>query len=55
LASCVALLYIASSGGARRLLPESFPLFSTVQKFFCRWRDDGLLRRINNELVDQGG
>ncbi len=46
-----ALLYIASSGGAWRLLPKDFPPFSTVQKYFWRWRDDGLLRTINNELV----
>ena len=46
-----ALLYIASSGGAWRLLSKDFPPFSTVQKYFYRWRDDGLLRKINNELV----
>lgn len=46
-----ALLYMASSGGAWRLLPKDFPPFSTVQKYFYRWRDDGLLRTINNELV----
>ncbi len=46
-----ALLYMASSGGAWRLLPKDFPPFSTVQKYFYRWRDEGLLRTINNELV----
>lgn len=46
-----ALLYIASCGGAWRLLPTDFPPFSTVQKYFCRWRDDGMLRMINNTLV----
>jgi transposase len=46
-----ALLYMASSGGAWRLLPKDFPPFSTVQKYFYRWRNDGLLRTINNELV----
>ncbi|WP_095082000.1 IS5 family transposase [Mesorhizobium sophorae] len=46
-----ALLYMASSGGAWRLLPKDFPPFSTVQKYFWRWRDEGLLRAINNELV----
>ena len=45
-----ALLYMASSGGAWRLLPKDFPPFSTVQKYFWRWRDDGLLRAINKEL-----
>jgi putative transposase len=46
-----AVLYMASSGGAWRLLPKDFPPFSTVQKYFYRWRDDNLLRTINNELV----
>jgi transposase len=46
-----ALLYMASSGCAWRLLPKDFPPFSTVQKYFWRWRDEGLLRTINNELV----
>ena len=44
-------LYIASSGGAWRLLPTDFPPFSTVQKCFYRWRDEGMLRTINNALV----
>ncbi|MGN6450830.1 MAG: IS5 family transposase [Brucella intermedia] len=46
-----ALLYIASSGGAWRLLPTDFPPFSTVQKYFYRWRDEGVLRTLNNALV----
>jgi len=46
-----ALLYMASSGGAWRLLPKDFPPFSTVQKYFYRWRDEGRLGTINNELV----
>lgn len=46
-----ALLYMASSGGAWRLLPKDFPPFSTVQKYFYRWRDEDLLRTINHELV----
>ena len=37
-----ALLYMASSGCAWRLLPKDFPPFSTVQKYFWRWRDEGL-------------
>lgn len=45
------LLYLASSGGAWRLLPKDFPPFSTVQKYFYRWREAGLLRTISNSLV----
>ena len=46
-----AILYLASSGGAWRLLPKDFAPFSTVQNYFYRWRDDGLLRRISETLV----
>jgi len=46
-----ALLYVASSGCAWRLLPREFPPFSTVQKYFYRWRDEGLLEAINHYLV----
>lgn len=40
-----ALLHMASSGGAWRLLPKDFPPFSTVQKYIYRWRDGGLFSR----------
>lgn len=46
-----ALLYLASAGCAWRLLPKDFPPFSTVQKYFWRWRDEGLLGAISNTLV----
>lgn len=46
-----AILYLASSGSAWRLLPREFPPVSTVRGYFYDWRDRGLLRAINNELV----
>ena len=46
-----ALLYIASTGCQWRFLPKEFPPFSTVQKYFYRWRDEGLLERLNHALV----
>lgn len=46
-----ALLYIGSTGCQWRFLPKDFPPFSTVQKYFYRWRDEGILRAINNTLV----
>lgn len=46
-----AYLCRASSGGAWRLLPTDFPPFSTVQKYLYRWRDEGVLRTLNNALV----
>ncbi|KXF77130.1 transposase, partial [Paramesorhizobium deserti] len=36
---------------SQRLLNRTLTPFSTVQKYFYRWRDDGLLRAISNELV----
>ncbi|GAB7551752.1 hypothetical protein NRB_12510 [Novosphingobium sp. 11B] len=33
-----ALLYIAASGCAWRLLPKCFPPVSTVQRYFYAWR-----------------
>lgn len=32
-------------------LPKDFPPFSTVQKYFYQWRDDGLLRSLSKTLV----
>lgn len=46
-----ALLYIGTTGCQWRFLPKDFPPFSTVQKYFYRWRDEGILRSINNSLV----
>ena len=37
-----ALLYLLTTGCQWRLLPKEFPPFSTVQRFFYRWRDAGL-------------
>lgn len=46
-----ALLYLAAAGCPWRLLPTDFPPFSTVQKYFYRWRDEGLLEIISHRLV----
>lgn len=46
-----AILYLAAAGCAWRLLPKDFAPVSTVQRYFYAWRDGGLLRTINNELV----
>src|SRR5271154_3522020 len=48
-----ALLYLLTTGCQWRLLPKEFPPFSTVQRFFYRWRDDGMWQRINHSLVMQ--
>lgn len=46
-----ALLYIAASGCAWRLLPRCFPPVSTVRRYFYAWRDTGLFDAINMVLV----
>ena len=46
-----AILYIASSGGAWRMLPKCFPPVSTVRGYFYAWRNSGLLATINHLLV----
>lgn len=46
-----AMLYIAASGCAWRLLPKCFPPVSTVRRYFYAWRDAGLFDAINTVLV----
>ena len=46
-----AMLYMLTTGCQWRLLPKEFPPFSTVQRFFYRWRDAGLWQTINHSLV----
>ena len=46
-----AMLYIAASGCAWRLLPKCFPPVSTVRRYFYAWRDAGLFEAINTVLV----
>lgn len=46
-----AMLYVAASGCAWRLLPKCFPPVSTVRRYFYAWRDTGLFEAINTVLV----
>lgn len=46
-----ALLCIAASGCAWRLLQKCFPPVSTVWRYFYAWRDAGLFDAINMVLV----
>lgn len=50
-ATVEAILYIASTGCQWRQLPKDFPPYSTVQRYFYRWAQDGTLARINHSLV----
>ena len=46
-----AIFYIAQTGCQWRLLPKEFPPYTTVQRYFYRWRDDGTWQKINHHLV----
>jgi putative transposase len=46
-----ALFYLLSTGCQWRALPRDFPPRSTVQRYFYRWRDQGLWPHLNRRLV----
>jgi transposase len=48
-----AIFYIAQTGCQWRMLPKDFPPYTTVQRYFYPWRDDGRWQRINHALVMQ--
>jgi len=45
------IFYIALSGCEWRMLPKDFPPFTTVQRYFYAWRDNGLWQTINYVLL----
>jgi transposase len=45
------IFYIAQSGCQWRLLPKDFPPYTTVQRYFYAWRDDGTWQTINHVLL----
>ena len=46
-----AVFYMLTTGCQWRQLPKEFPPYSTVQRFFYRWREDGLWQKINHDLL----
>ena len=46
-----AIFYMLGSGCQWRMLPKDFPPYSTVQRFFYRWREEGLWQRVQHALV----
>ena len=46
-----AIFYMLGSGCQWRMLPKDFPPYSTVQRFFYRWREEGLWRQVQHALV----
>lgn len=47
------IFYIVQSGCQWRLLPKDFPPYTTVQRYFYRWRNNGLWKTINHVLLMQ--
>ena len=45
-----AMLYVLTTGCQWRPA-QHFPPYTTVQRYFYRWRDDGTWRRINHHLL----
>ncbi len=46
-----AIFYIAQSGCQWRMLPKEFPPFTTVQRYFYAWRDNGTWQAISHILL----
>ena len=46
-----AIFYMVETGCQWRMLPDGFPPFTTVQRYFYAWRDSGLWQRINHILL----
>src|SRR4051794_32027057 len=44
------LMYVLSTGCQWRAIPKDLPPRSTVNHYFCRWRDDGTLDRLHHAL-----
>jgi putative transposase len=45
-----AMLYLLRTGCPWRSLPHDLPPWGTVWAYFRRWRDDGTLERLHDEL-----
>ena len=46
-----AIFYIAQTGCQWRMLPRDFPPFTTVQRYFYAWREEGRWQVINHALL----
>lgn len=46
-----AILYLLRGGLPWRMLPPCFPPVSTVRRWFYLWRDNGLWRGLNHDLL----
>ena len=44
------LMYVLGTGCQWRAIPRDLPPRSTINHYFCRWRDDGTLSRLHHAL-----
>jgi putative transposase len=47
------ILYLLRSGCSWRMLPKTFPPYTTVYEYYRRWRKDGTVLRIHDALRRQ--
>lgn len=47
------ILYVNKTGCQWRYLPEKFPPWKIVHKYFSRWRDRGTWQKINDVLREK--
>jgi putative transposase len=47
------LLYVLHTGCPWRSIPHDLPPWSTVWTYFRKWRDDGTLDRLHDDLREQ--
>ena len=45
------IFYVMRAGCPWRLLPSDLPPWGTIYRWFAKFRDDGLLEKINHSLV----
>ena len=45
------IFYVMRAGCPWRLLPRDLPPWGTIYRWFAKFRDDGLLEKINHSLV----
>lgn len=48
-----AILYVNKTGCQWRYLPEKFPHWKAVHKYFSLWRDKGIWQKINDALREK--
>ena len=48
-----AIFYVNRGGGAWRMLPNDFPPYQTVYRYFRAWSKDGTWKKVHDALRDR--